>query len=127
MHEREFKYLGEFGQKVSEQTDFNEWVRYFARDGIQIICPHAYNQSLTEEEKSTVRQVVSSGTQLVFENRQNTGLPLDDGYLKITAETSRVVEEFIVDPKTHNALAKGLAQGMAEAGLIDEDWEKYTT
>lgn len=127
MHESESRYPDKFEQKSLEHTDFNEWVRYLAHEGLQEICPVSYNEDSTDEQRAIVRDAVSSGTQQVFENRISEGLTLDDKALTVTTATLRIVEEFIVDSKMHMALAKGLAQGMAEAGLIDEDWEKYTT
>lgn len=125
MKERQFGQLDIFTEQTANQTDFAAYVRFLARDGMQVLLSSKNPSEPQPEKERRIKLLVGIMTARVLDNRAKAGLSNDTSQLWKDPGIYSWVNEFIVDDGTKILMGQGIIQGFEVAGLIPKDWQRF--
>lgn len=113
-----------FDEQTVQMTDFHEYMRVVAQEGIPALL--SLRREIDTEEELDERFIFLLGftTHRVLENRRRAGLSIDqETILGELQGLTGWMTEFIVEPEMKRRVGQGILQGLYTSKVVPPPWE----
>lgn len=128
MSQPELSPIKLFDQKSRVMTDFSEYLKLLAQEGVPAMESIQRNES-EEDIDRQYRMCIGLATARVLKNREESGLSNNIELIEHSFQEQGIREwmlEFIVDPNTRRRVAQGLVFGLEVAKVVPPAYLRYS-